>query len=88
VTVCAAKGKCRAGHKAGNSWQFDWCTPGGLCGSAYHTMRPVLHGLMLTSGRYERTAARETLVSCPEHGWITICAECHRWTPGLWEDDV
>jgi hypothetical protein len=54
----------------------------------YHTMYPVLHGLMLTSGRYEGPAAKETLVSCPDDGWITFCIERRRWTPEMWEDDA
>jgi uncharacterized repeat protein (TIGR04076 family) len=85
VTVHAAKGDCRAGHKVGDGWEFDWCTPAGMCGSAYHTMYPVVHGLMLTSGRYEGPAAEETLVSCPDEGWITFRVERHRWTPEMWE---
>ena len=58
VTVHQAKGECRAGHEVGDCWEFDWRTPGGICGSAYHALYPVLHGLMLTSGRYEGPAAR------------------------------
>jgi uncharacterized repeat protein (TIGR04076 family) len=86
VTVHAAKGECRAGHKMGDRWEFDWCTPAGMCGSAYHTMYPALHGLMLTSGRYEGPAAEETLVSCPDSGWLTFRIERHRWTPEMWEE--
>jgi uncharacterized repeat protein (TIGR04076 family) len=86
VTVHAAKGECRAGHRVGDRWGFEWCTPAGLCGSAYHTLYPVLHGLMLTSGRYEGPAARETLVTCPDEGWITFRIERHRWTPEMWKD--
>jgi uncharacterized repeat protein (TIGR04076 family) len=85
VTVKAAKGECRAEHKVGDRWEFDWCTPTGMCGSAYHTMYPVLHGLMLTSGCYEGPAAEETLVSCPDNGWLTFRIERHRWTPEMWE---
>lgn len=84
VTVHAAKGECRAGHKVGDRWEFDWCTPAGMCGSAYHTMYPALHGLTLTSGRYEGPAAEETLVSCPDNGWITFRIERYRWTPEIW----
>lgn len=88
VTVHAVKGECRAGHKLGDSWDFAWCTPVGMCGSAYHAMYPVLHGLMLTSGRYEGPAAEETLVACPDHGWITFRIERYRWTPEGWEQGV
>ncbi len=68
VIVHAARGECRAGHTPGDRWEFDWCTPPGLCGSAYHTMYPVLHGLMLSGGSYQGPAAQETLVSCPDEG--------------------
>jgi uncharacterized repeat protein (TIGR04076 family) len=87
VTVHQAKGECRAGHKLGDRWEFDWCTPAGVCGSAYHTMYPVLHGLMLTSGRHQGPAAGETLVSCPDEGWITFRIERRRWTPEMWEEE-
>jgi uncharacterized repeat protein (TIGR04076 family) len=84
VTVQEAQGECRAGHKVGDHWEFDWCTPAGMCGSAFHTMYPVIHGLTLTSGRYEGPAAAETLVSCPDNGWITFRIERHRWAPEMW----
>jgi uncharacterized repeat protein (TIGR04076 family) len=86
VSVVEARGECRAGHKLGDCWEFDWCTPAGMCGSAYHAMYPVLHGLMLTSGRYEGPTAKETLLSCPDGGWITFRIESFRWEPDDWED--
>jgi hypothetical protein len=30
-------------------------------------------------------AAQETLVTCPDGGWITFRIQRHRWTPELWE---
>jgi uncharacterized repeat protein (TIGR04076 family) len=88
VTVQAAKGECRAGHEVGDEWECDWCTPGGLCGSAYHAMYPLLHGLMLSSGRYDGPAAEGSLVSCPDQGWITFRIERQRWTPAMWDHQV
>jgi uncharacterized repeat protein (TIGR04076 family) len=85
VTVQSAKGECRAGHKIGDCWKFSWCTPADLCGSAYHCMYPIIHGLMLTSGRYEGPAAEQTLITCPDDGWITFRIERRRWTPDMWE---
>jgi uncharacterized repeat protein (TIGR04076 family) len=85
VTVQAVKDEhCRAGHRLGDRWGFSWCTPAGLCGAAYHAMYPVLHGLMLTSGRYEGPAAEETLVSCPDECWITFRIVRQHWMPELW----
>jgi uncharacterized repeat protein (TIGR04076 family) len=85
VTVQEAKGECRAGHRPGDKWEFSWCTPVGMCGSAYHAMYPVLHGLMLTSGRYDGPAAKETLVACPDHGWLILHIERHRWMTEDWD---
>jgi uncharacterized repeat protein (TIGR04076 family) len=87
VTVDSAKGECRAGHKVGDRWEFAWRTPANLCGSAYHGMYPVIHGLMLTSGRYEGPASEQTVVTCPDDGWITFRIERRRWTPVLWEQE-
>lgn len=88
VTVHEAKGECRAGHKVGDRWEFDWCTPVGMCGSAYHTIYPVIHGLLLTSGCYEGPAAEKTLVSCPDAGWIIFRIERFRWTPEQWNNPL
>ncbi len=87
VSVYAVKGECRAGHKVGDRWEFAWCTPADLCGSAYHAMYPILHGLMLTSGRYEGPATEGTLVTCPDRGWITFRIHRHRWDPDTWEQE-
>lgn len=86
VTVQDARGECRAGHKVGDRWEFSWCTPAGMCGSAYHALYPALHGLMLTSGRYEGPAAEQTLVTCPDEGWVTFRIERRRWTPHDWDN--
>jgi uncharacterized repeat protein (TIGR04076 family) len=85
VTVRDAKGGCRANHKIGDTWEFDWCTPVGLCGSAYHTMYPLLHGLMLAGGGYEGPAAERTLLSCPDGGCVTFKIERRRWLPDMWD---
>jgi uncharacterized repeat protein (TIGR04076 family) len=85
VTVHAAKGGCNVGHQVGDRWEFCRCTPEGMCSSAFHTMYPVLHGLLMTSGRYEGPAADATLVSCPDGGWITFRIQRHLWTPEMWE---
>jgi uncharacterized repeat protein (TIGR04076 family) len=87
VTVYQAKGECRAGHKVGDHWEFAFCTPAGMCGQAYHALFPLLHGLALTSGRYEGPAADETLVTCPDAGWLTFHVQRHRWTPDRWEEE-
>jgi hypothetical protein len=42
---------------------------------------------MLTAGRYDGPAAKETLISCPDEGCVTFRIERHRWMPSLWEED-
>ena len=36
---------CRAAHKVGQTFEFDWRTPEGLCGEAYAAMYPLLFAL-------------------------------------------
>ncbi len=38
-------GNCRANHKVGQKFDFDWHTPEGLCGESFVGMYPVLHSL-------------------------------------------
>lgn len=44
VTVIK-EGNCRAGHKTGETFEFMWNTPEGLCGESFVGMYPVLHSL-------------------------------------------
>ncbi|NHJ14204.1 MAG: hypothetical protein EAX95_11040 [Candidatus Thorarchaeota archaeon] len=39
------EGNCRANHKEGQVFEFDWCTPKGMCGESFVGMYPVLHSL-------------------------------------------
>ena len=34
---------CRAGHEPGDVYEFDYCTPLGLCGDLFHRLVPILH---------------------------------------------
>ena len=85
VTVEATKGGCNVGHEVGDRWEFHRATPEGICGEAYHAMYPVLHGLGLSGGRYDGPAAKGTLVSCPDAGWVTFRIERHLWSPDMWD---
>jgi uncharacterized repeat protein (TIGR04076 family) len=84
VTVEEVNRGCNAGHKVGDRWEFSRLTPEGMCGSAYHTMYPVLHGLMMTSGLYDGPAADGTRVSCPDGGEVTFNIKRNLWTPNEW----
>lgn len=87
VTVEAVKRGCNAGHQVGDRWEFHRCTPEGMCSSAFHTMYPVLHGLMMTSGLYDGPAAEGTLVSCPDGGEVTLRIDRFLWTPEEWKEE-
>ena len=84
VSVHEAKEGCNCGHMPGDSWQFSRCTPEGICAEAFHTMYPVIHGLTMGNGTYSGPAADETLVSCPDHGWVTFKIERKLWSPDDW----
>jgi len=84
VSVHEAKEGCNCGHTPGDSWQFSRCTPEGICSEAFHTMYPVIHGLTMGNGTYRGRAADETLVSCPDHGWVTFKIERRLWSADDW----
>jgi uncharacterized repeat protein (TIGR04076 family) len=88
VTVEAVKHGCNVGHQASDRWKFSRCTLAGMCSTAYHTMYPVLHGLMLSSGRYDGPAAKGTDIFCPEDGEVKFHIERHLWTPDKWEEEA
>ncbi len=39
------EGSCRASHKEGELFEFDWRTPLGICSESFVGMYPVLHSL-------------------------------------------
>ncbi len=45
-TISVVKeGNCRANHKKGQTFEFNWSTPEGMCGESFVGMYPVLHSL-------------------------------------------
>jgi uncharacterized repeat protein (TIGR04076 family) len=75
VTVTGAKEGCRAGHKVGDTFQFEYGTPLGLCGEAFHGMYPVIHAMRLGADLAQYSGAKDHNVSqftCPDEAWITF----------------
>ena len=76
VTVKKAKEGCEASHKVGDTFVFGDCTPHGLCGSAYHTMYPILHALRMGAPLpfrdYGEQTEDTTTVTCPDDSWVTF----------------
>ena len=74
VTVTAAKGNCRAGHKVGDCWTFEYGTPEGLCGEAFYTMYPLVHTMRMGADIHNRQDADPDVATCycPDNAWITF----------------
>jgi uncharacterized repeat protein (TIGR04076 family) len=74
VTVIAAKEDCRAGHKVGDRWTFEYGTPEGLCGEAFYTMYPLVHAMRLGADVRNREDADPDVSTCycPDAAWITF----------------
>jgi uncharacterized repeat protein (TIGR04076 family) len=70
VTV-VKEGNCRADHKTGQTFEFMWNTPEGLCSESFVGMYPVLHSLrvmgdMRELGGPDRSPARNIRIcNCP-----------------------
>lgn len=67
ASACPTDKLCRAAHKVGQTFEFDWRTPEGLCGEAYAAIYPLLFAMrvggdMRQLGSPERDVRRFT---CP-----------------------
>jgi len=75
VTVKGAKPGCRAGHKVGDRFEFEYGTPLGLCGEAFCAMYPLIHALRLGADLVTYGEAKDpdtTTFTCPDHAWVTF----------------
>lgn len=66
VTV-AKDGNCRACHKQGQAFEFEWCTPKDMCGESYVGMYPILHSLRVLGDMRELGSSERNirLYKCP-----------------------
>lgn len=60
-------GNCRADHKKGQVFTFDWCTPEGLCGESFVGMYPLLHSLRVLGDMRELGSPERNvrIYTCP-----------------------
>ena len=60
-------GNCRANHKTGQTFNFEWRTPEGLCGESFVGMYPVLHSLRVLGDMRELGSAQcnVRVYNCP-----------------------
>jgi uncharacterized repeat protein (TIGR04076 family) len=60
-------GNCRANHKKGQVFEFDWCTPEGMCGESFVGMYPVLHSLRVFGDMRELGSPQRNIrvYNCP-----------------------
>ena len=62
ATVKSVKGTCKAGHKAGDSFEISCRNTAGLCGFFYHDIFPAIQ-MLQTGGTYP--SGKEAIeVSC------------------------
>jgi uncharacterized repeat protein (TIGR04076 family) len=71
IVSVVKEGYCRANHKQGETFEFMWNTPEGLCGEAFVGMYPILHSLrthgdMRELGDSTRSPSRNIRIyTCP-----------------------
>ena len=77
VTIVDMKSQpCRAGHRVGDSWEFEYCTPLGMCGEAFHAIYPLIHAMRLGAdltgyqAQEHRGDPDVTYAWCPDEGWV------------------
>ncbi len=60
-------GNCRADHKKGKVFTFDWHTPEGLCGESFVGMYPLLQSLRVLGDMRELGSSKrnERIYTCP-----------------------
>ena len=57
---------CHSGHKIGDTWEFDYMTPGGMCGLAYNSLYPVALALQFGATFPWQDDPDMIEVSCPD----------------------
>jgi uncharacterized repeat protein (TIGR04076 family) len=60
-------GNCRADHKKGQLYEFDWNTPEGMCGESFVGMYPLLHSLRVFGDMRELGSSERNIriYTCP-----------------------
>lgn len=60
-TVKSVKGRCSAGHRAGDRFELSGYSSGGLCGFFYHDIFPYIIMLQMGGGFPEEWGGPETV---------------------------
>lgn len=60
-------GNCRAAHKKGETFEFDWKTPEGFCSESFVGMYPLLHSLRVMGDMRELGSPHRNvrIYNCP-----------------------
>ncbi len=60
-------GNCRATHKKGQVFTFDWCTPKGMCSESFVGMYPLLQSLRVLGDMRELGSPERNIriYTCP-----------------------
>ena len=59
---------CHIGHQIGDEWEFDYMTPGGMCGLAYNALYPTALALQYGATFPWQTGPDTIEQSCPDAG--------------------
>jgi uncharacterized repeat protein (TIGR04076 family) len=65
ATVVSTKGRCSAGHKAGDVFEISYHDTCGLCGAFYHNIFPSVCAFQF-GGSFPWFKGDEMFVSCPD----------------------
>ena len=62
-------GNCRAGHKKGETFEFFWNTPEGICSESLVGMYPILQSLRVMGDMRELGSSQRNVrkYKCPSH---------------------
>lgn len=75
ASVVSVKGKCNAGHKAGDSFDISCYNPGGLCGFLFHDIFPHLQAFQF-GGNMPWWEGDTIQLQCPDsYNVVTIKLE-------------
>ncbi len=75
ATILSVKGKCNAGHHAGESFELSCHNPAGLCGFFYHDIFPALQAFQF-GGRLPWWEGDTIELQCPDsYNLVTLKLE-------------
>jgi uncharacterized repeat protein (TIGR04076 family) len=63
---------CHSGHKIGDEWEFNYMTPGGMCGLAFNALYPVALAFQFGATFPWQEDPDVITVSCPDAEVVNV----------------